>query len=361
MKTLKLRIKDKHSKVLNQLASAVNCVWNYVNDLCFKHLQRTGHFFSAFDIAKYTAGASKLLSLHSQTIQAITEELILRRKQCKKAKLKWRVSNPQSAKKSLGWIPFKKTAIKYQHGQVKYGNHWFSLWDSYGLSQYNVKTGAFVQDSRGRWYVCLVVDSSTSLTNLAPSAVTERSRSVGIDLGLKDFATLSNGEKIQAQRTYRTYEEKLGIAQRARHKKRVKAIHAKIKHIRNNRLHEVSTALVKNYAAIFVGNVNAKSLAKTKLAKSVLDAGWTMFRTLLKYKSQQAGVWFEEVNEQYTTQTCSCCGSRDSSPKGRAGLGIREWTCVQCGTLHDRDINAAKNILALGHERLAEGIPLLGY
>ena len=73
--------------MLNQLASAVNFVWNYVNDLCFKHLQRTGKFFSAFDLAKYTAGASKELSLHSQTIQAITEELILRRKQFKKAKL----------------------------------------------------------------------------------------------------------------------------------------------------------------------------------------------------------------------------------------------------------------------------------
>lgn len=76
MKTLKLRIKDKHSKVLNQLASEVNFVWNYVNDLCFKHLQRTGKFFSAFDIAKYTTGASKELNLHSQTIQAITEELL---------------------------------------------------------------------------------------------------------------------------------------------------------------------------------------------------------------------------------------------------------------------------------------------
>ena len=68
---------------------------------------------------------------------------------------------------------------------------------------------------------------------------------------------------------------------------------------------------------------------------------------------------FEEVNEAYTTQTCSCCGSRCSSPKGRAGLGIREWTCLQCGTLHDRDVNAAKNILALGHERLGGGITVL--
>ena len=349
MKTLKLRIKDKHCKVLDQLASEVNFVWNYVNDLCFKHLQKTGNFFSAYDVDKYTAGASKLCGLHSQTIQAISAELVLRRKQFKKAKLKWRVSNPHSAKKSLGWIPFKKTAIKYQNGQVKYGNHWFSLWDSYGLSKYNVKTGSFVQDSRGRWYVCLVVDN-------AAKVAAKGTESVGIDLGLEDFATLSNGQKIEAQRTYRRYEQKLGIAQRARNKKRIKAIHAKIKQIRQNHLHQESTKLVKNSAAIFVGNVNAKSLAKTKLAKSVLDAGWTMFRTLLKYKCENAGVWFEEVNEQYTTQTCSCCGSRDSSPKGRAGLGIREWTCMQCGTLHDRDVNAAKNILALGHERLAEGI-----
>jgi putative transposase len=233
MKTLKLRIKDKHSKVLNQLASEVNFVWNYVNDLCFKHLQRTGNFFSAFDIAKYTAGASKLLNLHSQSIQAITEELVLRRKQFKKAKLRWRVSNPTSAKKTLGWIPFKKTAIKYQHGQVKYGNHWFSLWDSYGLNKYNVKTGAFVQDSRNRWYVCLVVDNTETIAS-------KGTESIGIDLGLKDLATLSNGQKIEAQRTYRRYEQKLGIAQRAKNKKRVKAIHAKIKHIRNNHLQNLT-------------------------------------------------------------------------------------------------------------------------
>ena len=109
MKTLKLRIKDKHCKVLDQLASEVNFVWNYVNDLSFKHLKRTGHFFSAFDMAKYTKGTSKLCGLHSQTIDAIREELVIRRKQFKKAKFKWRVSNKKSARRSLGWIPFKKS------------------------------------------------------------------------------------------------------------------------------------------------------------------------------------------------------------------------------------------------------------
>ena len=354
MKTLKLRIKDKHAKVLIQLASEVNFVWNYVNDLCFKHLKRTGKFFSAFDVQKYLTGASKSgLSLHSQSIQAIAEELVIRRKQFKKAKLNWRVSNPKSPKKSLGWIPFKASGIKYQNGQVKYAGHWFGLWDSYGIGQYKVKTGSFVQDSRGRWYVCLVVDTPE------PSQSTEGKASVGIDLGLKDFATLSNGEKIEAQRTYRKYEHKLAIAQRAKQKQRTRAIHAKIKNIRSDFQHKLSRQLVNDHAAIFVGNVNAKGLAKTKLAKSVLDASWSAFRTMLKYKCENAGVWFEEINEAYTTQTCSCCGSRHDSPKGRAGLGIREWTCQQCGTLHDRDVNAAKNILALGHERLAVGITFL--
>ena len=85
-----------------------------------------------------------------------------------------------------------------------------------------------------------------------------------------------------------------------------------------------------------------------------------MLKTQLKYKAITRSVVFAEVNEAYTTQACSCCGSLSaSSPKGRAGLGIREWVCSDCGAVHDRDVNAAKNILAAGHRRLAEGIPVL--
>ncbi|EQC01761.1 transposase [Photorhabdus temperata subsp. temperata M1021] len=92
----------------------------------------------------------------------------------------------------------------------------------------------------------------------------------------------------------------------------------------------------------------------------MLDAGWAMLKTQLKYKAIARSVVFDVVNENYSTQTCSCCGAiSDSSPKGRAGLRIREWTCVECGATHNRDRNAAMNILAAGHRRLVAGIAFL--
>jgi len=116
--------------------------------------------------------------------------------------------------------------------------------------------------------------------------------------------------------------------------------------------------LVHAYDIILVGNVSAAALVKTPHAKSVLDAGWSAFRTMLRYKCDFAGSTFAEVDEAFSTQTCSACDSR-SGPKGIAGLGIREWTFSECVTVHDRKVNAAKNILAAGRRRLAEGIPAL--
>jgi transposase len=92
----------------------------------------------------------------------------------------------------------------------------------------------------------------------------------------------------------------------------------------------------------------------------VLDAGWSALQTMLQTKCDRAGVWFREVNEAFSTQTCSACGSLPPGrPKGIAGLGIREWTCSACGSVHDRDVNAARNILAVGHGRLAGEITVL--
>ena len=352
-KTLRLRIKDKHAKVLATMAREVNQVWNFCNETSQRAIRERRQWLSGYDLQKLTNGFSKCegVQIGSPTVQQVCEDYAKARKQFKKAKLRWRVSNPQSSKYSLGWVPFKARALQYKAGQIQFAAQKFTLWDSYGLSDYELRAGSFSQDTRGRWYLNVVVKVQAK-ANAATAAV-------GIDLGLKEAAVTSTGERIEG-RFYRKLEASLGMAQRAHKKQRVKAIHAKIANQRKDLLHQFSTKLVQENAAIFVGDVASSKLVKTKMAKSTLDAGWSMLKTMLEYNSHQAGVVFEVVNESYSTQTCSCCGSIPaSSPKGRAGLRIREWTCSECGAAHDRDVNAAKNILAAGHRRLAAGIPVL--
>ncbi|AWG28123.1 transposase [Burkholderia cenocepacia] len=117
--------------------------------------------------------------------------------------------------------------------------------------------------------------------------------------------------------------------------------------------------LVRRFDYIAVGNVSAVKLARTRMAKSVYDASWSSFRNKLRYKAIAHGATFEEVDESGSTQSCSSCGSRDSTtrPKGIAGLRVREWACSDCGVEHDRDINAALNILRCG--RASPGVGIL--
>lgn len=345
-KTLKVRVKDKHANQLNAMARSVNFVWNYVNELSHRSTTEHGRFLSAYDIDKYTAGSSKLLGIRSSTIQEISRKYVIGRRQFKKNRLGWRKS--YGSRRSLGWVPFKKGTSKWRNGQVLYNGDYYKVWDSHGLDKYEFRSGSFNQDSRGRWYFNVVVSVETKQS--AGKA------STGIDLGCKDAATDSNGGGVRG-REYRKLESKLGIAQRARDRHRVRVIHAKIKNRRADALHKYSRKLVNQNAAIFVGNVSSTKLVKTKMAKSVLDAGWYSLKIMLEYKCDHAGIIFEVVDEAYSTQACSCCGTiPDSSPKGRTGLGIREWICSECGAEHDRDINAARNILAAGNRRLAEGI-----
>jgi IS605 OrfB family transposase len=351
IKTIKVRVRDKHVFLLNQQAKSVNFVWNFLNETSHRFIKERATFMSAFSLQKYTDGAGKMLGLHSHSVQEVGKEYVTRRKQFKKSKLNWRKS--QGVKRSLGWIPFKSGSVKWKNGSAYFNGQYFRVWDSYGLSNYTFRSGSFNEDSRGRWYLNIVVQIE--------AIQGQGEQTVGIDLGCKETATDSAGHKIQG-REYRELEEKLGIAQRARNKKRSKAIHAKITNRRSDTLHKYSHKLVNENAAIFVGNVSSKGLVKTKMAKSVLDAGWSTLKTMLEYKCAHANIIFKEINEVYTTQACSCCGSiSDNSPKGRAGLRIREWTCSDCDTTHDRDINAAinikhrgLNILAVGLHRLVE-------
>ncbi len=356
-KTLKVRIRDKHADVLNRMAFECNQVWNAANaessEFSWVPVPEVGYMnmqTSGFDLMKKLKGIRKErnMIIGAGTVQEVIAVHAKTRKQFKKDKLRWRCSG--GARRSLGWVPFKSGAAQWINGQVRFCGMYFKCWDSYGLSQYDFRSGSFSQDARGRWYFNIVVQVEAEVR-------LSEGGQIGIDLGLKTTATCSNGDTLERQDFYRNSEEKLGKAQRANKKRQVKNIHAKIKNQRNDAIHKFSNKIVKENSLIVVGNVSASGLAKTKMAKSVLDAGWAMLKIQLDYKSKRMQGVFLEVNEAYSTQTCSCCGCiGPNSPKGRADLKKRNWECSHCGALLDRDQNAALNILAAGHRRLAVGI-----
>lgn len=346
--TLQYRIKDQTTgKHLTKMAYAVNFCWNYCNQVNAERWSKFRKTFSAFDLNKLTAGCAKDLGLHSQTVQAVCEEYAKACKQFKKTRLSWR-----SRKRSLGWIPFKASGVKIQGDSITYGGRTFRFWLSRPIEG-KVRFGSFAQDAKGHWFVNLVIEESDK-GRIKTGKEPER-RTVGIDLGLKTLATLSDGVELSRENLTRKYEQQLAMAQRARKKKRVTAIHARIRNKRKDWNHKATTRLVREYDRIVVGNVNSSKLKKTRMAKSVSDAGWADLKQMLAYKAMALGVEYKEVNESWSTVTCSDCGSR-SGPQGLRELAVREWVCVKCGSMHLRDVNAAKNILRTGLGTPIKGI-----
>lgn len=334
--TYRYRVKNL-SGFLNEQARAVNIVWNWCNDTQ-KHALKWGKKWpTAFDLVSLASGASHEMSVGSMAIEATCMQYVTSRRTKNRPYLRYR------GKKALGWIPVKARSIRQREDGFRFSGQIFRVFDSRPIPEGAViKDGSsFSQDAKGNWYLNIVLD--------IPDQQTEPTgKAVGIDLGLKDLATLSTGEQIENPRHFRKLEETLGKAQRARKKRQARNIYQKIKNARRDHLHKVSTRIAKEFDRIVIGGVKSAPLKKTRMAKSISDVGWYAFKTMLKYKAIARGATVEEVNEAFTTQTCSECGSI-SGPKGREGLVIREWKC-QCGAVHNRDHNAAINILRLGQE-----------
>lgn len=342
--TYKYRIKDRRArKALRKHASAVNQVWNW----CVAQQRDTQARYRAgapkrkwathFDLTKRCKGVGKDIGLHQQSVGSVCEQFARSRDKAKRSP-RFRASG--GPKRALGWVPFQQQSRQIDGNSITYLGKCYRFWESRRPVPETAKGGAFVEDTLGRWYVCFQVE-------VAEDRPTGNAK-IGVDLGLKTMATCSDGGLIEAPRIYRKHEQRLAVAQRAGNKRRAKAIHAKIKNCRKDFIHKATAKLVRENALIAVGNVGSAKLAKTRMAKSVLDAGWSMFRAQLRYKCQQARAVYLDVDEKFTTQACSSCGAiPDSSPKGMGALGIRAWVCSECGASHDRDVNAARNILAL--------------
>lgn len=343
--TYKYRLKDKSAaKLLRRHAVACNQVWNYCNayQRDIERRYRAGApkriWPNLFALTYLTAGSSKILGTHADSIASVCQKFVANRNANGRS-LSFRPSH--GPRRALGWVPFREKSRRIDGNSVVFlGRRYRWFGSKRRPLPENAKGGAFVEDARGRWWVTFHAEVSEH----EPA----KKCSVGIDLGLKTLVTISNGGKVEALQHYRQWETRLAVAQRAGNKRRVRAIHSRIANARRDHLHKASTQIVRANGFIAVGDVSSSKLAKTRMAKSVLDAGWASFKHMLRYKCQKAGAVFVEVNESFTSQTCSACGVIPaSSPKGVGALGMRSWVC-ECGAVHDRDVNAARNILRIG-------------
>ncbi|GAB3482353.1 RNA-guided endonuclease InsQ/TnpB family protein [Nocardiopsis coralliicola] len=204
-----------------------------------------------------------------------------------------------------------------------------------------------IRDAAGRYFVSFVVETGRQDT------LPESERSVGIDLGLTHFAVLSDGTKVASPRFLRRAEARLKKAQRnlcrkqKGSKNRGKARlclarkHARVADARREFHHQLSTRLIRENQAIAVEDLSVKGFARTRLAKSVHDAGWSAFVGMLEYKAARWGRTFVKIDRfEPTSQVCSACGGKD----GPKPLHVRTWACRACGVVLDRDINAAVNV-----------------
>jgi putative transposase len=224
----------------------------------------------------------------------------------------------------------------------------------------DTKSATFKRDATGHWDVTLVTEFTMPDTALPAG---NPCRMVGIDLGLKDFAVLSNGERIPAPQFFRKAEKTLrkaqrvfsrrqkGSARRLRAKHKVTLVHRKTANQRKDFLHKLTTGLVVKYEGVCIEDLSVKGLVRTKLAKSMTDASLGEFRRQLEYKTLWNRRHLAVIDRWYpSSKTCHACGAVNAA----LTLADRSWTCV-CGVCHDRDLNAALNIRTGGLKLLAVG------
>lgn len=335
--TYKYRIKDsQHLRWLSAMATKVNWAWNLAQETKLKHKESTGEYLKAKELLKLV----KISGLHTQTTQQTIKQYLRSSRQFKRHKLNWRSS--RGSRRSLGWIPCTNQSIKLDadSGNFKFCKREFKCWYSRPIVG-RYLSSSINEDARGRWYINIVCEQCEQVPTLQNAGQT---REIGIDLGCKDQIVCSDGVKYSRENITKKYEGRLSKAQRAGKAKQAKTIHAKIANVRKDWSHKTTTEICRTAKLVVVGDIESKKLMKTRLAKSISDAGMHQIKSQLGYKAIRHNVVVETVSEKRSTLTCSLCLQK-TGPSGLSSLGVRHWECTECGGSHDRDVNAAVNIL----------------
>ena len=216
----------------------------------------------------------------------------------------------------------------------------------------SIKCARLVHRASG-WYLALVLDTDHTFK------VKRTKKMVGIDPGFKTLLTLSDGTKFENPRELTSGAKRLTQAQKGNHKHLTGRLYERQKNRRNDRNHKISRKLVENYATICYSDDSFKGLQK-KFGKSIGEVALGNLIGMLEYKSRIGGRHLVPVNSRYTTMTCHSCGALNG-PRGLNGLKVRQWRCA-CGSVNDRDVNAALNVLSAGagaaHDRVKRGFDL---
>lgn len=267
----------------------------------------------------------------------------------------------KSRKKSRACAEYTRSAFRWRDGQLTLAKMAAPLdivWSRPLPEGAEPSTVTVSVDPAGRWHVSMLVE--TTVEALPPTDAM-----VGVDAGTTSLVTLSTGERVPNPRHERKDRARLaraqrelarkqkGSANRAKARVKVARIHARITDRRRDHLHQLSTRLVRENQAIVIEDLSVRNMVRNHcLARAICDAAWRELRGMLEYKCAWYGRDLVVVDRWFpSSKVCSACGFTATSMP----LSVREWTCTNCGVVHDRDVNAAKNLVAAGRAVLACG------
>jgi transposase len=335
-------------------------------------------YLSGYDFEKLTAGLKGIFTIPSHTTSAVCQEFDKSLKTKAKMIGKGAITSANNTyfmkyrgKRSRQWIPFKGAGVKidYQTGELQFSKRTYKVNLDRPLIG-KLADGKFVKEADG-WYVCLAL----KVEELPGSRIRE-SVEIGVDLGIKTLATLSNGVKYEMPEEpivsvwgrSGTLSEMVDGLKSVRDKMRnktgsdrstktklinvnIRKLEAKLNRWRENVHYEIANKIVDQCATLAVGQLSGKFI-QSAFGHKHKQVSVGLFKTRLEWIAKKNGRAIHFVDEKFTTMTCSAC-KQETGPSGSEGLGIREWTC-SCGAIHDRDVNAAKNILGVFREENKE-------